>query len=856
MADKKDLSEAQSYSRRRLVTAFTSGIPDGVELTPKNNRTPVLVGVGLTIIAILASMFYGTVSPSLPADWENNKLIVAKDSAARYVSADGTLHPVINAVSARLLIPSSDFEVITVADKQLDNIPIGSTIGILGAPDSLPEQGSLITGSISSCTSTAGTDTTVSNTSAPARASREAVRVTVDDTDYLVTGSHRYRLPSEPSLRDAYLRAFGMSQTVSMSASAQWINLFERGDNLEPITVAGEGKPISVHGVNVTVGGVVAQQGDSRHHMYVVMPDGSLSMLNDLAYNLYVIGKSEQLAQPQTLNAADFQYFSNSAEPAIPDTWPTTTLSFKQDLSSACATYPLHRSKKADASQVRLTVTAGRTKRANGKRTDTVTITDGTGALVRAAIGNSNQGTVFAIDSTGTAYPIPQATEEILKRLGYTAQDVRNIPRAWIDVFPQGVQLTATAAGSAPHTMTTTDGMAVDAAMADSQGQCQAGVENYITRQPWTTTLFDYDTLHRQATGKGVTVAVIDSGVDANNPHLSKAVVPGVSFLDGDTSNGMEDIYSHGTAVAGIIAAGNVPGSSIQGLAPDATILPIRVFESIREQDGRQTGAPSMETVSKAIIAAVDHHAQIINISLSDTQDIAPMREAVQYAQSHGSLIVASAGNRLTSTSTKDGARYPAAYPDVLGVTALNTDLEVTEDSVHGSQVDIAAPGMMTASTIPGGVDCVFATDVSSTSFATAYVSAEAALIAQQYPDETPAQWKQRILVSANRPDSDLRDNTIGWGIMDPLNALTLSLSDGIRGPHADGTVPVRRHAEDAGHTLVLRAHHDTDAGIRLFAGIITIIVCCVCAVAWLLALRRRAIPQRGIVAPTREESR
>lgn len=105
MANKKDLAEAQSYSRRRLVTAFSSGIPDGVELTPKKNQSPVIVGVGLTVIAILVSLFYGMVSPSLPDGWENNKLIVAKNSAARYVSSNGTLHPVINAISARLLIP-------------------------------------------------------------------------------------------------------------------------------------------------------------------------------------------------------------------------------------------------------------------------------------------------------------------------------------------------------------------------------------------------------------------------------------------------------------------------------------------------------------------------------------------------------------------------------------------------------------------------------------------------------------------------------------------------------------------------------------------------------------------------------
>lgn len=195
MADKKDLSEAQSYSRRRLVTAFTSGIPDGVELMPKKNQTPVIVGVGLTIIAMLISMFYGIISPSLPSGWENNKLIVAKGSAARYVSSHGTLHPVINAISARLLIPSSDFKVLTVADDQLKGIPIGSTIGILGAPDSLPDRDNLITGSIRSCTSEHGLDTTVSNANARKQTSREAIVASVDGIDYLVTGSHRYQLP-------------------------------------------------------------------------------------------------------------------------------------------------------------------------------------------------------------------------------------------------------------------------------------------------------------------------------------------------------------------------------------------------------------------------------------------------------------------------------------------------------------------------------------------------------------------------------------------------------------------------------------------------------------------------------------
>lgn len=277
MANKKDLAEAQSYSRRRLVTAFSSGIPDGVELTPKKNQTPVIVGVGLTVIAILVSLFYGMVSPSLPDGWENNKLIVAKNSAARYVSSNGTLHPVINAISARLLIPSSDFKVLTVADDQLKNIPIGSTIGILGAPDSLPEENNLIAGSINSCVSDSNVTTTLSNASSQVTDTATAIVANVDGISYLVNGSHRYQLPQEATLRDAFLRAFGIPETASTEATTQWINLFEQGSPIEQISVDGAGNSITVHGVEALVGSVVMQQGDAKKTKYVVRSDGSLS---------------------------------------------------------------------------------------------------------------------------------------------------------------------------------------------------------------------------------------------------------------------------------------------------------------------------------------------------------------------------------------------------------------------------------------------------------------------------------------------------------------------------------------------------------------------------------------------------
>ncbi|MBT1181090.1 type VII secretion protein EccB [Bifidobacterium sp. CP2] len=468
MADKKDLSEAQSYSRRRLVTAFTSGIPSGVELTPKKNQTPVIVGVGLALIAILVSVFYGIMSPSLPAGWENNKLIVAKDSAARYVSVNGTLHPVINAISARLLIPSSDFDVITVKDDQLAGKPIGSTIGILGAPDALPAKDQLAAGSITSCAD-GPVDNLISGSTIPVLDERQAIVATVDGDDYLIAGSTHYKLPKQSIIRDSFLRALGVPQTNTIHASAQWLNLFRSGDPIDIITVPGEGDTVTVRGTTLTVGGVITQQGDASGTRYLVLEDGSVTALDDLAYNLYVVGKPETLAKPRTVGTADFQQLKNASSGVIPSDWPTSALRPVDDGATMCATFPLSSGSGTLGSRVRLAVapqslksdggtgtTRSDTKQSDGPgldETPTVTtrVTGGTGALVRASIGDSGKGTVFAIDSTGTAYPIPNATEEILNRLGYTGKDVHAIPRAWVDVFPTGVQLTPAAAGDAPN---------------------------------------------------------------------------------------------------------------------------------------------------------------------------------------------------------------------------------------------------------------------------------------------------------------------------------------------------------------------------------------------------------------------
>jgi subtilisin family serine protease len=162
----------------------------------------------------------------------------------------------------------------------------------------------------------------------------------------------------------------------------------------------------------------------------------------------------------------------------------------------------------------------------------------------------------------------------------------------------------------------------------------------------------------------------------------------------------------------------------------------------------------------------------------------------VAHASSAGSLVVASAGNRGTSSSTQDGLRFPAAFDDVLGVAASDASSHVSDDSIHGAQVDILAPGMQVLATVVSGADCVFATDAASTSYATAYASGVAALVAGAHPEETPAQWMQRIEATGNRPNPDSRDDKRGWGMISPYDAINVHVIDGLRGPRSDYTAP------------------------------------------------------------------
>jgi hypothetical protein len=348
--------------------------------------------------------------------------------------------------------------------------------------------------------------------------------------------------------------------------------------------------------------------------------------------------------------------------------------------------------------------------------------------------------------------------------------------------------------------------------------------------------------------GEGVVVAVVDSGVDAANPHLAGVLAGGTDLVgDGAGSAGYADTYGHGTAVAGEIAAQVVSGSGVQGLAPRARILSVRVFAGTDDQTIAAGHGPSISRLAEGIRYAADARAQVINASLSTAVDDPALRAAVAYATQRGSLVIASAGNRDSSLAVEkdqqDGVRYPAGYPGALGVAATDLGGVVTDASIHGAHVALAAPGQEVLTTAAGGGDCVYAGEAPATSFATGYAAAAAALVAAAHPDETPAQWAYRLTASANRAHPGERDDVSGWGVVQPYEAMVLVPGPQTQGPENPFTGSAPAAGATAGGNVTVRRGDDAAARQSAAATVIAVVAATLLgtiAVLGLLAARRR----------------
>ena len=308
--------------------------------------------------------------------------------------------------------------------------------------------------------------------------------------------------------------------------------------------------------------------------------------------------------------------------------------------------------------------------------------------------------------------------------------------------------------------------------------QCTVDKPTLIPQRPPALDQLGIEDAWKISRGNKVIVAVVDAGVDGNNVHFKNknVLLQGYDMMDG--GDGSIAIDPHGTAIAGQIGAREVEGSGLIGVAPESQILPVRVLTKTNDKaEAEKTRGPEPTHTAAGIQWAADNGAKVIVVALSSSTDNPSLKNATEYAASRGALVVASAGNVDPQNPAKQHnvPQYPAAYSDALAVTGVDTTGAPSDAVIHGPHIDVAAPGMNVLTTFVGAGDCVFSGDKPSTSYATGYVGGVAALVAAAHPDETPADWKYRILATALRPTRSMRDNTIGWGLVAPYDALTFT---------------------------------------------------------------------------------
>lgn len=289
---------------------------------------------------------------------------------------------------------------------------------------------------------------------------------------------------------------------------------------------------------------------------------------------------------------------------------------------------------------------------------------------------------------------------------------------------------------------------------------------------PWAQQALEPQRVWPYSTGAGVTIAVIDSGVDADHPQLRRSgkVLRGRDFFLVGRLPGNYDCASHGTAVASIIAGDKADGVGFQGVAPGARILPVRVSDRELNDTG-QTQLIDPAVLARGIRYAVDQGADVINLSLSGERDEPLVRSAIAYAVKADVLVVAAAGNRQQG-SPETRPSYPAAYDGVLGVGAIDPAGARLSGSQTGPYVDLMAPGGAVLGATRSGGHSYW----DGTSFAAPFVAATAALVRAAWPRLTAAQVTQRLLATATPARGGADSREYGAGIVEPFRAVTEGL--------------------------------------------------------------------------------
>ncbi|MFV0318134.1 MAG: S8 family serine peptidase [Microthrixaceae bacterium] len=304
-----------------------------------------------------------------------------------------------------------------------------------------------------------------------------------------------------------------------------------------------------------------------------------------------------------------------------------------------------------------------------------------------------------------------------------------------------------------------------DASSTGGDGATEDPTVSAVTNDPligdqWSNEKVPYTTVWQCGRGAGIDIAVLDTGVDRTHPDLAGHTTTGGSSLGGQGSvvpgGGGTDPHGHGTHVAGIAAATADNSTGIAGVAPDATIIPVRVLDA--------SGSGFNVDVAAGITWAADAGAEVINLSLGGPNQAASVANAIAYATSKGVVVVAAAGNG----GVNGAPQYPGADNRTIAVASVDSNLAVSTFSTRGNYVDIAAPGGSILSTVPGALY----TTKSGTSMATPFISGVVALTLGTHPTLNPDQVRQRIMDTARETGPIGHDPAYGAGIVDLVGSV------------------------------------------------------------------------------------
>jgi hypothetical protein len=460
VATKKDLVEAYSFSRRRLVTAFVSGAPGGREVEPSRPGRAIVGGLALAVLLIAGAAIAGVFTSNVVPGWADQPaLIISKEQGAAYVitatkeetGGRPVLHPILNITSAKLILGADRAVPKTVPDAEIAREDIGEDLGILGAPNDVPSTDRLIQSGWTACATGAALRVNISRADRVTPAPQVGDVVSVDGDIYLVamgrpdpeTGvqqAYHYLVPESGS-RDRMLHQLGLPPAgEARKVPLGWLDLTPAGGDLAKDTFAirDAGRSTTVAGHRYLIGSVIQDVDD---HFVVV--EGGLMELDPFAYAVYTNVTHAQVSSrgPVTGTLEDPTY----ADPKGNDAhWPDGTL--EESFGDAC---------------VRLVTAPGAAPRAElvtqpeGDAAATapgpsVAVDDGAGAYVRSGTFDSSSfGRPYLVDARGNAYQLVGAV--VPGNLGYS--DVRPpvVPDSWIELLGNGVPLSQDLALCSPR---------------------------------------------------------------------------------------------------------------------------------------------------------------------------------------------------------------------------------------------------------------------------------------------------------------------------------------------------------------------------------------------------------------------